>query len=138
MADRRDARCVARCGTQERGSADIDHLDRLVEAHEPLTDRGRERLHVHDDEVDRHDALVGQFRHLLRHVATGQDPGVDRVVERLDLATHRRLAIRQVGDAADLDPLAREELARPVGRDDLDVEALEVPRELGDALPVRD
>ena len=49
-------------------------------------DRRRERLDVDDDEVDQADALRLELGHLLGHVAAGEDAGVDRVVEGLDLA----------------------------------------------------
>ena len=72
------------------------------------------------------------------HVAAGEDAGIDRVVERLDLAADRRLAVGQVGDGRDLDAVAREVLARAVGRVDLDVERAQVARERRDPVAVGD
>ena len=42
---------------EERRPADVDHLDGFVEADELDPDRGRERLDVDDDEIDRDDPL---------------------------------------------------------------------------------
>ena len=71
-------------------------------------------------------------------VAARQDPRVDRVMEGLDLAADRRLAVGQVGDRGDVDALAGEELARAVGREHLHVEGWQVAGERRDTLPVRD
>ena len=49
---------------------------------------------------------VPQVVHLGRHVPASQDPGVDRVMERLDLATDGRLVVGQVPDRPDVDALA--------------------------------
>ena len=72
------------------------------------------------------------------HVAAGEDAGVDRVVERLDLAADRRLAGRQVRDRRDLDAVAGEVLARAVGGEDLDVEGEQVAGERGDPVAIGD
>ena len=56
------------------------------------------------------------------NVAPGEDPGVDRVVEGLDLTADVGLALRQLGDGRDLDALAGEVLARAVRGEDLDAE----------------
>ena len=80
---------------------------------------------------------ASQLLELGGHVAAGEDPGVDRVVEGLDLAADVRLALGQVGDGRDLDALGGEVLARAVGGEHLDVEREQVARERGDAVPVR-
>ena len=65
---------------------------------------------------------ASQLRELGGDVAPGEDAGVDRVVEGLDLAADVGLALGQVGDRGDLDAVRGEVLARAVGREDLDVE----------------
>ncbi len=79
-----------------------------------------------------------ELGHLGRDVAAGQDPGIDRVVEGLDLAADRRLPLGQVRDRRDVDAFAGEVLPRAVGREDLDVEGEQVAREGGDPIAVRD
>ena len=133
-----DPRRVACGGPQERGAGDVDHLDGLVETDELDADRRRERLDVDDDEVDRHDALRRQLGHLRRDVAAGEDARVDRVVERPDLATDRRLAGRQVRDRRDLDAVSGEVLAGAVSGEDLDVEREQVAGERGDPVAIGD
>ena len=134
----RDARRVAGGRPEERRTADVDHLDRLVDADQLDPDRRCERLHVDDDDVDRDDALRLELLHLAGHVAAGQDPGVDRVVEGLDLAADRGLAVGQVGDRRDLDAVAGEVLARAIGRIDLDIEGTQFARQRGDPIAVGD
>ena len=136
---RRDAGRVAGRRAEQRRPADVDHLDRLVDADELDPDRRRERLDVDDDEIDRRDALRLELGELVGHVAAGEDPRIDRVVERLDLAADRadRPSVSS-DDGGDLDAFAGEVLARAVGGEDLDVEVAQVPGERRDALPVRD
>ena len=57
IRDGRDAGGIAGRRPEQRGPADVDHLDRLVEADELDADGGRERLDVDDDQVDQADAL---------------------------------------------------------------------------------
>ena len=64
---------------------------------------------------------------LLGLVAAGEDAGVDRAVERLDLAADERAGRRSGSETGrDLDAVRGEVLAGPVGREELDVERLEV------------
>ena len=119
-------------------ATDVDHLDRLVDPDELRPDGWCERLHIHDHEVDGGETLRLEVVHLLLDVAAREDPGVDGVMERLDLAAQCRATVGQVIDGADVDALAGEELSRPVGREHLDVERSEFPRERRDPLPIRD
>ena len=132
-----DAGRVARGRPEQRRPADVDHLDRLVQPDDLDPDRRCERLDVDDDEVDQADPLRAQLLELGGDVAPGQDPGIDRVVEGLDLAADVRLALREIGDGRDLDALGREVLARAVRGVHLDVESEQVPREHDDAIPIR-
>ena len=59
IGDGRHTRGIAGGGTQQRCTTHVDHLDGLVEAHHPRTDRWRERLDVDHDDVDQADALRG-------------------------------------------------------------------------------
>ena len=64
--------------------------------------------------------------------------GVDRVVEGLDLAADDRARPAVSSETErDLDALAGEVLAGPVGREDLDAERQETARERDDAIAVR-
>jgi hypothetical protein len=134
----RDTGGVACRGAEERHPADVDHLDDFVEPNEPGADFGGERLDVHDDDVDRADALCLEFGQLLWHVTPGEDAGVHGRMERLDLSPDEWWHLGQVRDAADLDPLTGKVFARAVRGHDVDVEAPQFPREFRDPLPVRD
>ena len=138
VGDRGDPGGVAGGRAEQRRAADVDHLDRLVEPDQLDADRRRERLDVDDHEVDQPDPLRAQLLELGGDVAAGQDPGVDRVMERLDLAADVGLALGQLGDRIDLDTLAGEMVTGALGRVDLDVEREEIARERGDAVSVRD
>ena len=135
---RRDPARVSRGGAEERHTADVDHLERFLRRQVAGPDGRRERFHVDDDDVDESDALVDQFGELGRVVAAGENAGVDRGVECLDLAPDERRHLRQLGDAADLDAVSREVLARAVGCVDLRVEREQIPGECRDAVAVGD
>ena len=90
-------------------------------------DRRRERLDVDDDQVDQPDPLGLELLELGRHVASGQDPGIDRVVERLDLAADVGWPWVSSETEATSMPSRGEVLARAVGRIELDVEREQVP-----------
>ena len=129
---------ISRCRTEEGGPADVDHLDRAVDADERPPDLGAERPDVDDDEVDQLDALALQLLELLGLVAPREDAGIDGVVEGLDLAVEHRRNAGHLGDGPDLDAVLGEVLTGPVGGVELDVERLQASRECGDSVPRRD
>ena len=138
VGDRGDARRVARGRAEEGRPGDVDHLDRLVEPDELDADRRRERLDVDDHEIDQPDPLRLQLLDLGRDVAPGEDAGVDRVVEGLDLAADIGFALGQGGDRIDLDAFRGQRIARAIGGVDLDPEPEQVAGEFDDAVSVRD
>ena len=137
-ADGRDPGAVAGGRAEERRPADVDHLDRLVEADELGADRRGERGDVDDDDVDRPDALARQLGHLGLDVAPGEDARVDRRVEGLDLAADQGRHPGQVRDGADVDAVGGEVVAGAVGGEDLDLEGQQVPGQSRDPLAVGD
>ena len=136
IGDGRDPGRVPGRRAEQRRAADIDHLDRLVEADELDADGRRERLDVDDDEVDEADALGLQLRELGRHVAAREDPGVDGVVEGLDLPADGGAAGGQVRDGRDLDAFTDQVLAGPIGREELDLQRAQVAGHGRDPIPV--
>ena len=138
VGDRGDPRRVARGRAEEGRPRDIDHLDRLVEPDELDADGRRERLDVDDHEIDQADALGLQLLDLGRDVAPGEDAGIDRVVEGLDLAADIGFALGQGGDRIDLDAFRGQRIARAIGGVDLDPEPEQVAGEFDDAVSVRD
>ena len=128
---------VTRRGPKQRGPAHVDHLDRHVDADHLAPDLGREGLDVDDDQVDQADPLLDQLLQLFRDVAPGEDAGIDRGVERLDLATDERGDVRQLGDGGNVDAVGGKVLAGAIGREHLDAEHGEFPGEFRDSVPVR-
>ncbi len=63
-------------GPDQRGTADVDVLDGVLERRRRVGHRRLERVEVHDHEVDRVDRLAGQDLQVLGHVRVG--PGSRR------------------------------------------------------------
>ena len=82
--------------------------------------------------------MLGKLRELFGPVAAGQDPGVDRRVERLHEAADEWRDVRQVRDRERVDAVREEVLAGPVGGVELDAEAGEVAGERTDPVAIRD
>ena len=104
----------------------------------PPADLRGKRLHVDDHEVDRADALLIQLVELALDVAPGENPGIDSRVEGLHLPADERGDMGQVGDRRNLDALAGEVLARPVGGVDLDIQLTQLAGERRDPFTVGD
>ena len=102
----------------------------------PLADLGREGAHVDDHQIERLEAVLGQLGQLLRAIAAREDAGVDRGVERLDLAAEEGRDVGEGGDGRGLDAFRAQRLPGPVGGVELDAQALQLLREVDDALPV--
>ncbi len=134
----RDTGGVAGRRTEQGRATDVDHLDRLVDADELGPDGRGERLDVDDDQVDEADALALELVQLFGLVTSGEDAGVDRVVERLDLAADGRLALGQGVDRGDLDAFRTEVFAGPVGRVHLHPEIRQISGKRRDAGAIRD
>src|SRR5581483_5386305 len=98
VGDDRDARVVLRRRTHHGRAADVDLLDAVIDAGAG-GDRGRERVEVHHDEVERLDAELLDLGDVLRQAAVGQDPGVHPRVERLHAAVE---ALGEAGEVLDL------------------------------------
>ena len=137
--DRRHAREVLRRGTQERHAADVDLLERLVEARRRLPDRLREGVEIHDDEVDLLDVLLGELREVVRIVAAREEPGEDLRVERLHPPTEDLVRLGQLADGPDLlEALVGQVRARAIGREDLGAGIGQAAGKLDDAFTVTD
>jgi hypothetical protein len=132
--DRGDTVRVTCRGTEEGRPGDVDHLDRAVDPDQSPSDLRPERSDVADDDVDRLDALAPELLQLIRLVAPGEDPRVDRVMERLDLAVEHRRDAGELGHGSDLDAVLGEVLAGAVGGEELEVERLQAAGEDRDAI----
>ena len=86
---------IARRGTEQCSTADVDHLDGLVERHGALADLGAEGLDVDHDQVNQLYATCCQLFELAVDLAPSEDAGIDVGVEGLDLAAGKRLGSGQ-------------------------------------------
>ncbi len=119
-------------------AAHVDHLDRLVERHRARAHLWREGPDVDDHQVNQPDALRGQLRHLLGHLAPGEDAAVDLRMECLDLSAGERLAAGQGADRLGLDTRLGQRGARAVGGEQLDPECGQIARKVDDPVAIRD
>ena len=137
--DRRHAGEVLRRRPQQRHAADVDLLQRLVEAGVRLAHRLREGVEVDDHEVDLLDAVLGQLGEVVGLVATGEEPGEDLRVERLDPAAEDLVRLGQVADGPDaVDARIGEVGAGAVGGEGLDAGIGQAAGKLDDAFAVTD
>ncbi len=73
-------------GTDHGGATDVDLLDDVDLFEAVLLDRALERVEVHDEDVDRDDAVLVELAHVIIEVAAGQEATMDARVQRLDPA----------------------------------------------------
>ena len=102
-------------------AADVDLLDQLVERRLGVAPRPCKRIQIHDDEVDRLDALSGQRREVVGPMAAGQDAAVDRRMEGLDAAVHHLGEAGDVGHVRDRQARSCKSFRGSAGGDDVDV-----------------
>jgi hypothetical protein len=95
---------VLGCPADQAGAADVDVLDRLLEADAGLRDCGLEGVKVHDNQVDGVDPLGFEGEEVARHVATGQDAAVELGVEGLEPAAEDLGLAGVARDFRDLKP----------------------------------
>jgi hypothetical protein len=79
----------------ERWPADVDLLDELVERRLEIRGGRKERIQIHNHQVDRFDPLRRNRGEVVSPVAPRQYPGKHRRMERFDSAIHH---FRKTGD----------------------------------------
>ena len=102
-------------GAEQARAADVDLLDQLRRTGVGVGGRLGERIEVHDDEVDRRDAVPADRLEVVRAVATRQDAAVDRRVQRLDPPVHHLGKPGDVGDVDDRETLGGQRLGGAAG-----------------------
>jgi hypothetical protein len=131
-------RVVLGRGADQGRPADVDVLDYLLVAHAAPCGGALEGIQVHDDQVDRGDAVLRQGLAVLLAGPHGQQSGEDRRMERLHPPVEDLRESRVVGDRADLDAGVAE-LGRGAARgDDLHAQIREGAREVHHAALVVD
>ncbi len=120
--DGRHALVVLGCRSQHRRSADVDVLDRVVEAAVRICDSALERVEVDRQYFDRVDPMLGQRLHMRWIGPTRQQPGMDARVERLDAPVEHLGKAGVVGDLRDRDAGVSQQPRRAAGRKDVEAE----------------
>ena len=133
-----DVREVLRGGAQERRSADVDQLDRVVLGRVATVSGRREGVEVDAHDVERLDVVLVECAAIVLPVASREDARMDAWVERLHAPAEHLGGLRDRLDGRDVDSLLAEEGSRSPGRDDLESEGREFARELRDARLVVD
>ena len=131
-AERNAVREVLRGRAEHRGTADVDHLDGLLLADAPAPRDLAKGVEVDADEVERADPVLVERGHVLAVVATRQDRGVDPRMQRLHTPVQQLRELGQLFDGRHDQALLAQVVGRPAARDELDPEAGEPPREVGD------
>ena len=137
--DHHRAALMILCRRAQHGrTADVDVLDRILEPAVGIGDRGRKRVEIDHDQVDRRDARVPDRGQVLRAVPARKDPAVDLRMQRLDPAVGHfgKACIRRNLGYADAFPF--QQLRRAAGREERDAEGGELARKLDDSRLVRD
>ena len=133
-----DVREVLRGGAQERRSADVDQLDRVVLGRVATMSGRREGVEVDAHDVERLDVVLVECAAIVLSVASREDARMDAWVERLHAPAEHLGGLRDRLDGRDVDSLLAEEGSRSPGRDDLESEGRKLARELCDARLVVD
>ncbi len=94
---------VLRRRAQECRPPDVDHLDGLLLARVLAPGDRVERVEVHADEVDGLDVALGERRHVVRPIPTGQDARMDARVERLHATAEQLGELRELVDPPQVD-----------------------------------
>jgi hypothetical protein len=118
---------VLRRAAQHRRAPDVDHLDSLLLADTVLPRHLLEGVEVDADEVEEVDAVLVERGQVGVDLAAGEDPGMDRRVQRLHAAAEH---LGELGDALDARHVEAELLDVGGGAAARD----ELPAELGEPL----
>ncbi len=121
-----------------RRPADIDLLDRLIERHARLADRGFERIKIDDHQFEGQDAVFGQGPHVFGVVVAAEDAAVDLGVQRLEPPVHHLGEARVVRNVADRDAFGLQVFAGSTGAEDFHAGGDQTAGEIGQPLLIAD
>ena len=128
----RDAPVVLGGRPDHRGAADVDLLDRFDLRHAGPRHRLLEGIEGDDDQIDRCDPVLAERGEMLGDITAGQDSAVDLRMERLDAPVEHLGETGRLRHVDHADPRLADQLRRAAGRQDLDAETGQSPRELDD------
>ena len=116
---------VLRRGTEQRGTADVDLLDRVVPVHVEPPNGPLERVQVHAHEVDRLDAVRLEIGDVLGDVAPCEDASVNRWMQRHHPVSQNLGEARHLLEPRDGDPGLGEQVSGAAAGEQLEVESLQ-------------
>ncbi len=131
--DNKDVTKILRRRAHQARTADVDLLDEVVEGRLGVCRRLRERIQVHDDEVDRDDAVAADGVEVVGTMPAREDAAVNSRMQGLDPAVHH---LGKPGDFRDIDDgqtCARQGFGSPARRDELDAKSRQPPSEVNQA-----
>ena len=123
---------VLRCGTNHRGTADIDLLDCLGKCNVRLCHSLHKRIEIDHDEINRCDLQLPQCLLVFRIAAHSENPAVHEGIQGLDAAIHDLGKSRDITDIDNGNPRLTQRLHRPARGDDLNACLLQCPCEFDD------
>ena len=125
-------------GAHHRRSADVDLLDQLVDRDAGPAERGRERVEVDHDQLERGDAGRDQLPAVVGNAAIREEAAVDPRVEGLDTAVEHLGAAGHRGDVGHGQTGITERPRGAARRDQLEPAGDEATGEVDEAGLVRD
>ncbi len=120
-------------GADHGGSADVDVLDQLFKSHAGLGSGFFKRVEIHDDHVDRLDAVFGDGCDVRGVFAAMQNAAVNFGMQRLDAPIEHFRKAGEFGDVFDGDAGIAQQLGGASGGDEFDAEAGELAGEIYEA-----
>src|SRR5206468_9096409 len=115
----------------------IDLLDCVVEGYSSAHNSLFKRIEIHEDHVNRFNALLLHRFDVFRLVSQAKQSAMDLRMQRLDAAVHHLGKSRHVRDIEHIDSAITESLCRPSGADDLNAKPFQLGREINDTGFVR-
>ncbi len=138
VADGSDVRVVLRRRAQERRPADVDLLDGLAKGDVLLRDGLLERIEIHDDEVDRPDAVRGRLGAVALLGPVEEDAAEELRVERLHAPAEDLGEAGEIRDTRDGETRGCEVSGRAARRDESEAQPGEGAGEFDEAAAVGD
>ena len=119
-----------------RRPTDVDLLHRGVHRDVPRSDRLSERIQIHRHQIDGTVSMLSERGHVIGVRPSGQQPGVDRRMQRLHSAVHHLGMLRDLRYGRDLDATLSKGTRRTPRRENLPASFLERGAKLHDAILV--
>ena len=118
--------------------ADVDLLNRLVERHTGLADRGFEGVKIDHNQLEGQDAVLGQGLHVFGVIVPAENAAVDLGMKRFEPPMHHLGKTGVVRHVADRNSRGFQMLAGAAGTENLHARGDQVADEIGQPLFIAD